>query len=614
MLKLVMVLAVVIGYLPIFPTRALATSANLHSVTSGAHYERPSTQSGPYKERVIVFVHGIFGNADDTWRYSPTVYWPRLLLSDSAFGDSDIYVASYPTPYSGNTMNIDEVVTNLNNRLVRDKIFSKHREVVFVCHSLGGLVVQRLLLTFREYARQVPFIYFFSTPETGAQIAKLGSVFSADPLIKEMLPGDSNDYLLNLENEWRGAQFHIHRLCAYEKKTYKGMLIVDRLGSTRNCDDPPIAVSDNHIGIVKPDGANHDSYVALRNAVERYPIASAKPSVRATATKPKLAVKRSATVGFKHTALVFRENYSSVFAADKPIEMKVVFENTGDSTAKEVRANGVLRLMDMTPGIREREEQRWQEFRKDWISSFEGGLAMDLDGHKTDHFEIGTERISENDANDLRNEQKLVYFLGAIKWSDDTGEYETDVCNYFRPSTRGPAEAPALWYDCLSGHNEIHKLFRKFEAAPPPRVTASLNIEVFPVIDLGSGLAYYAFQMTNVGNLPANSVNRITLVNTFLSPARRVTIDQEFIKFEQMNKTAPFGDNAIGVAQVANGKIQITGLSFQDLLDIQGGLKTLYVFTILKYKDGDHELLETKSCVSFTRGIVVSCDGHNEVP
>jgi hypothetical protein len=60
---------------------------------------------------VVVFVHGIFGDSDSTWRYSPRVYWPRLLLTDEAFQDSDIYVASYSSPYFGNTMNVDEVVT-----------------------------------------------------------------------------------------------------------------------------------------------------------------------------------------------------------------------------------------------------------------------------------------------------------------------------------------------------------------------------------------------------------------------------------------------------------------------------------------------------------------------
>jgi hypothetical protein len=252
------------------PAMSAATSSTAPSAQSP--YERPRTKGGPYKQRVVVFVHGIFGDADGTWRYSSNVYWPKLLLTDDSFRDSDVYVAAYSTPYLGNTMNLDEVVTNLNNRLVNDEVFSKHREVVFVCHSLGGLVVQRLLLTFRGYAAQVPFIYFFSTPETGAQIAKLASVFSADPLLRALLPGDENGYLQNLENEWKASQFHIHRLCAYEKKPYKGVLVVDRLSGTRNCDAPPIPINEDHVGIVKPSSTNHDSYIALRNALNAIPI------------------------------------------------------------------------------------------------------------------------------------------------------------------------------------------------------------------------------------------------------------------------------------------------------------------------------------------------------
>ena len=274
MSKLLSILTVFSCWLTILPSRAVSAVPNS---SARSHYERPTAKSGPYKERVIVFVHGIFGDADSTWRYSSVVYWPRLLLTDDMFRDSDVYVASYPTPYLGNTMNVDEEVTNLNNRLTSDGVFSKHREVVFVCHSLGGLVVQRLLLTFRDHAQQVPFIYFFSTPETGAQIAKLAGVFSADPLLKEMFPGDSNDYLLNLENEWRGAQFHIRRFCAYETKKYRSVLVVDRLSGTRNCDEPPIPINEDHLGIVKPDSAEHDSYIALRNAVLAIPILR-KPS------------------------------------------------------------------------------------------------------------------------------------------------------------------------------------------------------------------------------------------------------------------------------------------------------------------------------------------------
>jgi pimeloyl-ACP methyl ester carboxylesterase len=272
MSKLVRVLAAASCWLAVLPCGARPAIPPTSGSAAQSHYERPGTKGGLYKERVVVFVHGIFGNSDSTWRYSPRVYWPRLLLTDEAFRDSDVYVASYTSSYLGNTMTVDEVVANLNNRLISDGIFSKHREVVFVCHSLGGLVVQRLLLTFREHAQQVPFIYFFSTPETGAQVANLGGVFSSDPLLKVMFAGDENGYLENLENEWKAAKFHIHRFCAFEKKKYKGVLVVDRLSSTRNCDDPPIAINEDHLGIVKPNSTQHDSYIALRDAALANPI------------------------------------------------------------------------------------------------------------------------------------------------------------------------------------------------------------------------------------------------------------------------------------------------------------------------------------------------------
>jgi hypothetical protein len=242
-----------------------------------SHYERPVGQNGPYKDRVIVFMHGIFGDADTTWTSRSGTYWPKLLLGDSAFDDSDVYVANYESPISGNTLSVDEVVANLNGRLAANGVFTKHREVVFVCHSLGGIIVQQLLLTFREQAKKVPFIYFFAVPEEGSQIATLGKWFSSDPLLEALFHGNENNYLLTLENQWRAAHFKIRRYCAYEKKPVKGtVLIVDRLSGTRDCYEPPIPVNEDHFGIVKPDSKQHDSYIALRNAVLDNPI-SHKP-------------------------------------------------------------------------------------------------------------------------------------------------------------------------------------------------------------------------------------------------------------------------------------------------------------------------------------------------
>lgn len=172
-------------------------------------------------------------------------------------------------------MSIDDQVSNLMNRLEGDGVFSKHNEVVFVAHSLGGLVVQRLLLTHRELAAKVRFIYFLSTPQEGAQIARLGHILTGDPDLQQMLHGDSNTYLQNLEAEWIGGNFGIPRYCTIERKTTKGVLVVDRESGTRNC-QKVVALAEDHAGVAKPCSNNDDSYVALRVAEEANPVLHAK--------------------------------------------------------------------------------------------------------------------------------------------------------------------------------------------------------------------------------------------------------------------------------------------------------------------------------------------------
>jgi len=239
---------------PTLPKRSQAVS----------RYERRTNAT-----RVLVFVHGIFGDADETWKCPSTgVSWPKLIADDIAFNGLDLYTVAYASPFWGNTMTIDEIVSNLSSRFEADGVFL-HREVLFVAHSMGGLVVQRYLLTHRENAGQVPLIFFYSTPETGAQIAELARLFSADPLLKQMLPGDYDGYLLNLENEWLAAHFPIQRLCAYEKKPTKGVLVVDRLSGSRNCtNQTPLPINEDHAGIVKPCSRDADAYIALRSAVQ----------------------------------------------------------------------------------------------------------------------------------------------------------------------------------------------------------------------------------------------------------------------------------------------------------------------------------------------------------
>jgi hypothetical protein len=219
-------------------------------------------------DNVIVFVHGIYGGPADTWTCAGQQSWPKMLTHDHAFDDFDVYVAGYDTPYIGNAQSMREVMASLNQRLSNASIFEAYEKVVFVAHSMGGLVVQELLVNHHSYGKQVPLIYFFATPQTGAQIANLAHAFSDNPLLEQMRTAN-NYYLQDLEEQWRQTPElgSIRGYCAYEKIPTKGLLVVDNLSATRNCNNDPVPINRNHSEIVKPCSTQDDAYTDLRYAV-----------------------------------------------------------------------------------------------------------------------------------------------------------------------------------------------------------------------------------------------------------------------------------------------------------------------------------------------------------
>jgi pimeloyl-ACP methyl ester carboxylesterase len=97
----------------------------------------------------IVFVHGLTGNRHNTWTARKDgVFWPKDLLACDlpntrimTYGyDADI--AHFWSMASQNR--IYEHAGNLVNAIaqVRERTDSEHRPVLFVTHSLGGLVTE----------------------------------------------------------------------------------------------------------------------------------------------------------------------------------------------------------------------------------------------------------------------------------------------------------------------------------------------------------------------------------------------------------------------------------------------------------------------------------------
>lgn len=107
----------------------------------------------------VVAVHGLQGDAFKTWESRDGTLWLRDLLPED-IPDARIMTFGYDSTvaFSNSVARIEDKALDLLNRLggQRDKNTDR-RPVVFICHSLGGIVVKKALILAHERASDPAF-------------------------------------------------------------------------------------------------------------------------------------------------------------------------------------------------------------------------------------------------------------------------------------------------------------------------------------------------------------------------------------------------------------------------------------------------------------------------
>ncbi|KAI0869581.1 hypothetical protein GGS24DRAFT_478422 [Hypoxylon argillaceum] len=234
----------------------------------------------------IVFVHGLQGHPERTWTYSGNphrhvqrrsftdrllrrspgsvveqgasvdpVYWPRdLLTASDDFAHSRILVWGYDTHVVGqffsasDQQNISQHGNNLLIALQQERKEDPNRPLLFVAHSLGGIVVKVALGNSRESKHQPQYlsiyestrgIVFLGTPHGGSHAANWGLVASnivkfalqepAERVLRGLKP--NNELLENLRKMFlrmlEDGHFGVHSF--YETKGMMGIYGINGL-------------------------------------------------------------------------------------------------------------------------------------------------------------------------------------------------------------------------------------------------------------------------------------------------------------------------------------------------------------------------------------------------
>jgi len=234
----------------------------------------------PDRKLDVVFVHGLGDNDVDAWRQknAPSTFWPSWLAEE--FADIQVWTLRYPAAkfwFDGAAMALPDRATSILNYLSSCEL--GQRDLLFITHSLGGLVVKKLLQVskthkvarFERVAAATRGVVFLATPHAGADLASVVTFFG---LASKATAGlKANDSWLRDLNDWYrdNARTYGWETRAFCETLPMGVVPFRKLVVTCDGADPHVEgirvvpVDDaDHVGLSKPTTKNAPVYKTVK--------------------------------------------------------------------------------------------------------------------------------------------------------------------------------------------------------------------------------------------------------------------------------------------------------------------------------------------------------------
>jgi len=226
------------------------------------------------KERLILFVHGLGGDAEETWRARGRDGFAELIAKDAALSsEADVKFFSYPTsllrlPFSSVAPSIRDLAEGLDSQLRLR--YKEYKSIALVCHSLGGLVARKYLV---EEAKRSPDLksrvdklLLFAVPNHGSALAPIGRLISwKHNQLRQLCR--ASDFLEELNSDWAafmaGKDLDVQYVVAGQDR------VVDKLSAVKQWGNENVesVLGADHLSIAKPSSHDDDAYLILRRFV-----------------------------------------------------------------------------------------------------------------------------------------------------------------------------------------------------------------------------------------------------------------------------------------------------------------------------------------------------------
>lgn len=221
-------------------------------------------------ETTVVFVHGILSSGEACWQNDNGAYWPELLKAEKGFETLGIYVFTYSTDIFSGNYSIGDAVDSLHELTRLDRIFETARRLVFVCHSMGGIVVRRFMVKHQQHLaeRKVPVgLFLVASPTLGSGYANWLSILSqavGNRQAQALKFSQQNEWLNDLDTDFKNLKEAkktgfpiigkelIEDKAIVLKKWFRKQ-IVEPFSAARYFGEPYKVPLSDHFSVAKPD-------------------------------------------------------------------------------------------------------------------------------------------------------------------------------------------------------------------------------------------------------------------------------------------------------------------------------------------------------------------------
>jgi pimeloyl-ACP methyl ester carboxylesterase len=234
----------------------------------------------PEGRQAVVFVHGILSTSEGAWINSKGVSWPSMLLADEDLKDIGIGVFTYRADWKSRTYSIGDAADSLREFANAAGLWAL-QPIIFVCHSMGGIVVRRFLV-----ANQVKLIdskcklalFFIASPSVGSRDANRVLWLSQkmrNVQAQALRSAEDNVWLNDLDKDFMnlkasgrvpivGKELIEDEPVAIKKLFGMWTQVVPSFSAARYFPDSLKIAGTDHSTICKPESSKSEQYVALK--------------------------------------------------------------------------------------------------------------------------------------------------------------------------------------------------------------------------------------------------------------------------------------------------------------------------------------------------------------